>query len=116
MVKRFIFVGEDTVRPQGTAFSTTLEAKPILPECSTFSSQTSFDNKTFDNKLHEFLSAERSVPLTDIQCELCSKAADCVNCKTAHSDSVFAEIGEASSIKQALELHRVPGKNENIVN
>ena len=106
-----IFVGEDTVRPQGTAFSTTLESEMILPECSTFSSQTSLDKKTFDNS--ESLSSERSSPLTDIQSELHNKAAACVNCKPARSDSV---LGEASSIKQALEVHRVPGKNENVIN
>ena len=107
VLKRFVFVGEDPIGAHGSVVTTTLETEPSLPECSAFSSQT-----TFDNQLHEFLSAEKSAPLQDIHCEICSKAANCVNCKAARSDKTFTEIGEDAIIKQALEVHRVSGKND----
>ena len=50
VLKRLIFFGEDTIGAQGSVLATTLEPKSSLPECSAFSSQT-----TFDNQLHEFL-------------------------------------------------------------
>ena len=62
------------------------------------------------------LSAEKSVPLQDMHCEICSKASDCANCKAARSDSTFTEIGEDVVIKEALEVHRVSGKDEDVIN
>ena len=39
-----------------------------------------------------------------------------MNCKAARSDSTFAEIGEDAIIKQALEVHRISGKDEDVIN
>ena len=62
VMKYMIFVGQHTVRPKEVTFPTTLESKIILPEWSSFSAQTSCDNKTFDTKLQEFLTAETRPP------------------------------------------------------
>ena len=111
ILKRYLFVGEDTHENQGAALVTTLGTQPSLPVSSAFSSQT-----TFDNQLHDFLSAEKNVPLQDIHCEICSRSADCVNCKAARSDSTFVEIGEDAVIKEALQVHKVSEKNGEVIN
>ena len=114
-MKYVILVGEHTDSHQGIISLSKCEPKRSLPEVSSFSAQTNCD-KTFDTKLQEFLIAEKSIPLTDVQCEICSKASDCVGCKSARSDSTFAEIGEDATIRRALEVHRISGKNEEIIN
>ena len=111
ILKKYLFVGEDTHETHGTVLATTLGTEPSLPVSLAFSSQT-----TFDNQLHDFLSAEKNVPLQDIHCEICSRSADCVNCKAARSDSTFIEIGEDTVIKEALQVHRVSEKDGEVIN
>ena len=114
-IKYVILVGEHTDSHQGIISLSKCEPKRSLPEISSFSLHTNSD-KTFNTKLQEFLIAEKSIPLTDIQCEICSKASDCVGCKSARSDSTFAEIGEDAIIRRALEIHKISEKDEEVIN
>ena len=114
-LKCVILVGQHTDNHQGMITLSKCEPRRSLPEISSFSTHTSSD-KTFDTQMQEFLIAEKSIPLTDIQCEICSKGTDCAGCKSARSDSTFVEIGEDAIIRRALEIHKISEKDGKVIN
>ena len=114
-VKYVILVGQHTDDSQGLIPASRCVPRRSLPETSSFSTHTSCD-KTFDNQLHEFLIAEKAIPMADVLCEICSRASDCAGCKAARSESTFVEISEDAVIRKALEIHKISEKGEEIIN
>ena len=65
--------------------------------------------------MHNFLEAEKTLPLLDVLCDMCEKNKDCTSCKAAKSESTLQEMAEDDVIKSALQLEYMSGEGNTLV-
>ena len=105
LLSKLIFVGADS-RVDATV--------NLCSETSVFKTSV-FNCQSMDLKIHNFLEAEKTLPLQDVLCDTYEKNKDCTSCKAAKRESIFQEMAEEDMIKSALQLEYVSRDGNTLV-